>query len=174
MIKIILIICLILLFVIIGIVIFLVLRYFKITYKNNLKLSIVLLLTALFLFTLYKTYQNIQPNTLVIKENYIEFKGNYGKKIPFEAIQNIQQLSLRPQIKNTIKGFSLWDIQKGTFKTLKGETVYLLLNGNHKPLLKVTLKNNTQLFFNSGKSNPEEAYEKLQNIFSYQKRKTSF
>lgn len=173
MVEIILIICLALLFIIIGIVIFSVFRYFEIAHQSNLKLITILLLAALFLFTLYTTHQNMQPNTLVIAENHIEFTGNYGKKIPFKAIQNIQQLSLRPKIDSKIDGFSLWDIQKGTFKTLKGTSVYLLLNGSDKPLLKITLKNKTQLFFNSGKPDAKEIYEQLQNIFAYQKRKTS-
>ena len=144
-------------------------KFFRSAYKRYLRLVIVVL-SVLYIFTAYSVYKNAKPTELIIGDKHIEFTGNYGEKISLDNIQNIQQISLFPEIESRQEGFSLMNIRKGNFETKSGEIVHLLLNGKDKPILKITKKNTKKvLYFNSSKKNMKEEYTKLQNIFSYKK-----
>jgi len=121
----------------------------------------------------FNIYKNTVLNELVISDNEIIFTENYGKKILFTDIKNIQITNLLPKIKFQLNGFSLGDIQKGKFKIETDEIVHFMINGKHTPILKITTKDDKKLFFNSNKKNIKEEYIMLQNIFSYQKKPLS-
>ncbi len=144
-------------------------KYFKGNRKNKFKIVFILLI-SLIVIIVYQAYINSQPNEFVRTKNYIEFTGSYGTKIYYSEIQNIQQINKPPKIESRINGFFLGNIKKGKFKIESGEIVHLLIDESYRPILKVTLKNQKKLFFNSKKENSAKEYEKLQNIFAYQKK----
>lgn len=158
-------------FIVVGFLISAILKQKLSKKKYNQSLKFVILgLLIIYIFTSFLTYKNSRPNELIIQDNYIEFTENYGVKIKFEDIQNIQQTTLLPEIESRINGFSLIQIRKGVFKTKSGEQIYLLINGSDNPILKITKKNQEKIYFNSTEKNIEFEYRKLQNIFSYQRK----
>lgn len=156
-------------FIVIGFIISALLKakFFRSTYKRLLKLTIVILV-LLYTVTGYLIYINTLPNQLLIKGEYIEFTQSHGFKLKYDEIKNIQQVSLFPLIDSKKSGFSLMDIRKGHFITESGKSVFLLLNGAHLPLLKITKNNDEVIYYNSPKEDSKAQYIKLQNIFSYQ------
>lgn len=143
--------------------------FFKSTNRKGfifISISILMLLCGFIWRTIHL---NSIPNELVLEENIITFTNNYGIKISYNDIKNIQQTSVLPGISNRIEGFSLANIKKGLYETESGEEVYLLLNGDYQPYLKITKKDNQVIYYNNADANSSALYNQLQNIFSYQK-----
>lgn len=143
--------------------------FFKSTNRKGflfISISILMLLCGFIWRTIHL---NSIPNELFLEENIVSFTNNYGIKISYHDIKNIQQTNVLPSISSRIEGFSLANIKKGLYETESGEKVYLLLNGDFKPYLKITKKNNQVIYYNNADANSKTLYNQLQNIFSYQK-----
>lgn len=136
-------------------------KYFS-TKKNKIGAY---LLAVVLIFIVVMFIRDYKETKLILNSNSIEFKGNYGEIVPFEAIKSIQLVHEKPKIVLRTNGFSLGTIKKGYFKTDKGEIVKLILNGDNKPYILLTKADGKKIYYAAKEESNEKLLQKFKSTF---------
>jgi len=129
-------------------------RYSKGLYATMNKIGVFMLFGVLIL-VIGLLGSGSKENEMIINPQFIEIKGMYGEVISYDQIQSIELVPQKPIIVWKTNGFALGTIQKGYFKTDKGEIVKLMLNSDRKPLILITISNGGKIYY-SAKDKPNE------------------
>lgn len=138
------------------------------TGKNAKKGSIIgmFVLTAALIFIVGMFTFGLKDNQLVLEKDSLEFKGNYGERLPIGDIRSVELVGQLSPITLRTNGFVLGTARKGYFKTADGEVIKLLLNGNTPPFLLITKADGGKIFYSSKKKSNEEIYRKLKERYT--------
>lgn len=98
---------------------------------------------------------------LTFNSETVEFKGSYGETLNQSEIQSIELVNQLPKITLKTNGFALGTINKGYFKTEKGEIVKLILNSDNKPYILVTKSDGIKIYFSSKDKSNEELLNEM-------------
>lgn len=115
-------------------------------------------------------FLGFRKNEMTVGNSEIEIGGMYGETIKMSDVVRVGLSDELPSIKMKSNGFAVGKTRKGYFKTKTGERVMLLIDTEEKPMLLLTLKDSTRLYYASGgvsstalKSSIERAKASAQN-----------
>ena len=115
-------------------------------------------------------FRGFRKNEMTVRNSEIEIGGMYGETIKMSDVARVGLSDELPSIKMKSNGFAVGKTRKGYFKTKTGERVMLLIDTEEKPMLLLTLKDSTRLYYASGgvsstalKSSIERAKASAQN-----------
>lgn len=129
---------------------------------NNLSVSIliIVLIGVVGLF-----YYGFKKSELTFDNQQLTISGMYGKTLKADEFSTIQLVENTPKIKYRSNGFALGTIRKGYFKTIDGEKILLILNGNQKPLIFIKTKTELKIYFSAKDQSNSEIFKKLKATF---------
>lgn len=116
--------------------------------KTSAIIGIVVLFGVL-IFMGIELVNGSKENIISIKNDTIEISGSYGENIKTNSIQTVKLVTNLPEIRTKTNGFSLETIKKGYFITNSGEKVKLLINSKTKPIIEITTKVGTKIYYTS-------------------------
>lgn len=119
------------------------------------------LLAAVLIFIVFMFIRDYKETKLILNSNSIEFQGDYGEIVPFEAIKNIQLVNEKPKIIKRTNGFSAGSIKKGYYETDKGEIVKLILNAENQPYILITKSDGKKIYYSSKEESNEKLFVKI-------------
>lgn len=115
-------------------------------------------------------FLGFRKNEMTVGNSEIKIGGMYGETIKMSDVARVGLSDELPSIKMKSNGFAVGKTRKGYFKTKTGERVMLLIDTEEKPMLLLTLKDSTRLYYASGgvsstalKSSIERAKASAQN-----------
>lgn len=135
-------------------------KYFS-TKKNKIGAYIMALVLIVIVVMFTRDYTETK---LILNSNSIEFKGNYGEIVPFEAIKNIELVDKKPKIIKRTNGFSAGAIKKGYYKTDEEEIVKLILNAENKPYILITKLNGKKIYYSAKETSNEKIFQKIKSV----------
>lgn len=106
-------------------------------------------------------YYSLQDNTIIINNNVIEIKGDYGMNLDMDNIKFIELVGSTPDLSIKLNGFALANVKKGYFKTRSGQKVKLLLNNMTPPIICIELKDGFRIYYSSKNRSNQLVFEEL-------------
>lgn len=115
----------------------------------------------IFIVIVYNLKNSLNDNEIKMNGNKLEITGEYGTDLNIENIKSIELLDKLPEISSKANGFAVGTIKKGYFKTIKGETVKLIINSQKTPILVLTTIDNQKIYYSSKEKSNEEVYKEV-------------
>ncbi|GAA4431743.1 hypothetical protein GCM10023091_02960 [Ravibacter arvi] len=138
--------------------------------KNNSSKWAVVIMAASLALVVGLFFLGFRKNEMTVGNSEIKIGGMYGETIKMSDVVRVGLSDELPSIKMKSNGFAVGKTRKGYFKTKTGERVMLLIDTEEKPMLLLTLKDSTRLYYASGgvsstalKSSIERAKASAQN-----------
>lgn len=129
-------------------------KYAKELSKKGNKIGVAVLIGSLILVIGLLVY-GFKENKIFINDDHITIEGFYGEMLSEAEIQRIELVDQLPEITLRTNGFALGSIRKGYFKTKGGDSVKLILNSDHKPII-LLIKTDGKKIYYSAKDTPNE------------------
>lgn len=135
----------------------------RIFFKSPLrKLAISMLLFSLFIVVvLFRAGQ--KETQIIFHEKEIQITGIYGESIKNTDLEYVELVQDLPNIKLRVNGFSLSTIKKGVFKTSKNKKVKLFIQNSNGPYIKISKKQDKELYFNSKNEDTQQIFIEIEN-----------
>ena len=105
-----------------------------------------IVLVAAFLLVLMILRAGYKENAIRYESGQLEITGAYGERIHATDIAYFQIVDSLPDIRLRTNGFSTGRINKGFFRTKKGETVKLLIDTRQGPYLLIKRNSGEELY----------------------------
>lgn len=121
----------------------------------------VFILVGTLLFVICLFGFGFKEDKLMVDSKNIAFEGSYGETLDPTEIQSVELVSQLPEITLKTNGFALGTINKGYFKTDRGEIVKLILNSDRKPIILLTKTDGKKIYYSSKDKANEEVVNEM-------------
>jgi hypothetical protein len=121
----------------------------------------IIVLVGAILFIAFAMSRGLAENEVIATNEAIEIAGQYGETIDVNDIRSIQLVESLPGISIRTNGFALGNARKGSFKTVDGEIVKLLMSSNEFPIIKIETKTGRHIYYSASTDRNKQLYESL-------------
>lgn len=96
-----------------------------------------------------KSFLLVINNKLLLSNEGIEVKGDYGQIIQFDSIEDISVRYAFPKLSYRVKGVAFMNIRKGRFKLANGDECFAYITLEKPlPILRIERKNEVPIYLN--------------------------
>lgn len=139
-------------------------RYYR-NKKKRWTLIPVIILLIIIVFVGSIFFMGFKEDNLVITGESLKFDGYYGETLDHSDVQEIELAQTVPALVMKTNGFAVGSIRKGYFKTSDGEIVKLIVQSDYDPVIKITKKDGTKVYYSAHSKLNEEVFKEIKSTF---------